>query len=593
MITAITITNFKKWKERKTIKIHPNRMSLLIGPNNCGKSTLLQALSLWNYCRMIVENSKGVEALHLPQKVCKGVGVNIEDFIPINIPSLDYLWPNRNFSGSYKLKIDVEWDEEKQYHLEFGLSLVQERLFIKVISTNVPKNVPIPRITMLTPFAGIEAHEELISPSIRRKMLGKGLPGAVLRNEILDFYNENIRKRQNLKGASKKLSKRQLDNLRSTDAFEHLQKIMQETFGVQLYVEYFNPLFHTCIHVNLKRGEMDGKRFKPFEGFNKRDILTEGSGFLQWLSVFTYALSPNIDVLLLDEPDAHLHPVLQKELFQCLNNISLNLKTQIIIATHSSEVVKNWNLNDLLCIDNNNIRYLYDEKTRVKAIHNLGADYHPILDKLKVSKKLFFVENDSDVTVLKFWASTLGLEWPEHLVTWPCTTDHSKRKLLFSLLKEQLDTLTCLSLRDKDRMSPNDIDSNLKLRGESDVNGGNYKFYPRCWQRHEIENYMLHPDAMARTVAKSRKEPYDENVHKTEVIEYLQQNHGITFNNDFKSKYRVAAIDVLFDKDGHQTIDEFCAHFHVKQLDIVKEMHEDEIFDDVKTLLNQIRTIFL
>jgi len=35
--------------------------------------------------------------------------------------------------------------------------------------------------------------------------------------------------------------------------------------------------------------------------------MVEGSGFLQWLSVFALATDPGLDVLLLDEPDAHLH----------------------------------------------------------------------------------------------------------------------------------------------------------------------------------------------------------------------------------------------------------------------------------------------
>lgn len=42
--------------------------------------------------------------------------------------------------------------------------------------------------------------------------------------------------------------------------------------------------------------------------------MVEGSGFLQWLSVYTLALNPSINVLLLDEPDAHLHTTLQDHL---------------------------------------------------------------------------------------------------------------------------------------------------------------------------------------------------------------------------------------------------------------------------------------
>lgn len=69
--------------------------------------------------------------------------------------------------------------------------------------------------------------------------------------------------------------------------------------------------------------------------------MTEGSGFLQWLSVYTYALNKDIDVLLLDEPDAHLHCSLQMLLVSKLQNFIEKNNKQILIATHSTEIIKN------------------------------------------------------------------------------------------------------------------------------------------------------------------------------------------------------------------------------------------------------------
>ena len=77
---------------------------------------------------------------------------------------------------------------------------------------------------------------------------------------------------------------------------------------INLYPKSFNESFHTHVQINLKKGNLDEhNRFIPTPKYNERDIMTEGSGFLQWLSVYTFALSPKIDILLLDEPDAHLH----------------------------------------------------------------------------------------------------------------------------------------------------------------------------------------------------------------------------------------------------------------------------------------------
>ena len=74
--------------------------------------------------------------------------------------------------------------------------------------------------------------------------------------------------------------------------------------------------------VGFRKGKIENSRFVPFPTYTLRDIMAEGSGFLQWLSVYTFALSPNIDVLLLDEPDAHLHCSLQNELLDQLREIA-------------------------------------------------------------------------------------------------------------------------------------------------------------------------------------------------------------------------------------------------------------------------------
>ena len=95
--------------------------------------------------------------------------------------------------------------------------------------------------------------------------------------------------------------------IRENDAYELLNQTMFSIFKGMLYPKAFNPNFHTHVLVNFRKGEIVNKRFKPFADYKERDIMVEGSGFLQWLSVYTMAVTPNIDVLLLDEPDAHLH----------------------------------------------------------------------------------------------------------------------------------------------------------------------------------------------------------------------------------------------------------------------------------------------
>ena len=67
--------------------------------------------------------------------------------------------------------------------------------------------------------------------------------------------------------------------------------------------------------------------------------MVEGSGFLQWLSVYALALNKDLDVLLLDEPDAHLHPAPQGHLTHKLGQVVRENKKQVLLATHSTTIL--------------------------------------------------------------------------------------------------------------------------------------------------------------------------------------------------------------------------------------------------------------
>jgi predicted ATP-dependent endonuclease of OLD family len=70
------------------------------------------------------------------------------------------------------------------------------------------------------------------------------------------------------------------------------------------------------------------------------DISSGGRGFLQTLLLLAYMYAHPQKILLLDEPDAHLEVIRQREAFQLLNRIADELGIQIIIASHSEVVLQ-------------------------------------------------------------------------------------------------------------------------------------------------------------------------------------------------------------------------------------------------------------
>src|SRR5207245_4551312 len=86
MLTRLRIRRFKRFRD---VSIDLGKAVVLIGPNNCGKTTALQALALWDIgIRRWNEKWKGKS---LPERrPC--VTVNSCDLISIPVPSANLLW---------------------------------------------------------------------------------------------------------------------------------------------------------------------------------------------------------------------------------------------------------------------------------------------------------------------------------------------------------------------------------------------------------------------------------------------------------------------------------------------------------------------
>lgn len=354
MIETLTFHRFKQFTEHR-FDLVPDGVTLIGGGNNSGKTTLLHGLAVWEFCRTAISEERGTEAF-LADWNGLGLGLGDDEFSPINVPSLKHLWSNLktqkgNEPDGYTLTIRAAWTaDENQRFLEFSLSLANDRLFLKATASNLEEGDAIPRVAYLPPFAGITDREMRITGAIRRRRMGEGLAGAVLRNLLLEMWEENEAKRRRLRGSKAKISDLDLKTLRATDPWELLQQNLRRTFGAQLDIAPFREEYHSYIQVVVDKGTVTGHKLKRHQGYNPRDLMVEGSGFLQWLSVYTLALDPSVDVLLLDEPDAHLHSSLQEQLVTNLREIASKLGKQVLVATHSSEILRNADATDIFHI---------------------------------------------------------------------------------------------------------------------------------------------------------------------------------------------------------------------------------------------------
>jgi hypothetical protein len=437
-IKEVKVHRFKQF-ESALIPLQEG-LSLLVGGNNSGKSSLLHALAVWEFCKTIVEFNRGRKAWTqggLPQ----GIGISASDFTPIILPSLRHLWHNLNpqkkrEKDGYTLKIEAEWDAGGEtYKLEFGLSLANDRLFIKTLNSTLklhelethsgePLNGIVPKIAYLPPFAGITDREPLHSVAMRNRLLGQGLSGAVIRNVLFDLAAHNKRSRAVLRGDKTKITSKDLETLREHDPWELLQKALASMFGLGLKIDDFDDRYHAQLIVETHKAKIDARGVPKKNGDESpHDLMVEGSGFLQWLSVYALALSPDVDVVLLDEPDAHLHCSLQLELVRLLSSMSEQKNKQVLMATHSTELIKSFDHRCILQICKKP-KYLSGPEKKIGLLAGIGTHFSPKLHELGVHRRLLLVESEFDERMLKAWAETIGLNWPANLCTWYWTGGH-------------------------------------------------------------------------------------------------------------------------------------------------------------------------
>ncbi|MEC5218804.1 ABC-type branched-subunit amino acid transport system ATPase component [Actimicrobium sp. GrIS 1.19] len=584
-IDEIHLWKFKQFKESKVAL--RSGLTLLVGGNNSGKSSLLQAAASWQFCKTIIEIEKGVKAWTLNSNV-QGVGLGIVDFTPLNVPSLVHLWTNLKSQKTteqdgYTLKIKIFWSDlvGDEKFLEFGMSLANDRLFVKTTATNlalediqdangnlIPESVP--NLAYMPPFAGITERETRLTTAMRARLIGQGLSGGVIRNVVYDMYEANKQKRLKLKGALSKIGKRELEKLRTTDSWEILQKTLQEIFNAELSITPFNDRYHSYLKIDCIKGNFEKGKFKRYPNFSPRDLMVEGSGFLQWLSVFALALSEDLDVILLDEPDAHLHPTLQQQLVEKLKEIADNRNKQIFLATHSTELIRSYEFNRILRLENRSGKYLSQNEQKIGVLAGIGASHSPQLHALINIRKMLFVEGESDERFLRILCEKAGFSWPKNLVVWRWTGKHSERLQLFLQLKFQIPELKAISIRDRDNEDINSVGEDLVEKGFA-LHAG---FSALKWRRRHIENYLFCVPAIARAAIGVNEE----------TIRLLFVEHAISISPDLTASEVPAAI---FDAHGKAIMSEgensIVHTFGCTRDDIARAMKSEEIPTDIKT----------
>jgi len=184
-----------------------------------------------------------------------------------------------------------------------------------------------------------------------------------------------------------------------------------------------------------------------------------GTGILQILQIISYVTYFNPKILLLDEPDSHLHPNNQALLCETLQRISEETDTQIILCTHSRHIVEAF-------YGNANFIWMKDG-----IVHNQGTeiDKLPILldigalddfDRLQSGElEVVVLTEDSNTRYLNLLLSANGYDLGKVLIYSYKTSSNLEGANLFScFLREVANDCKVLIHRDRDFMTEHEVD---------------------------------------------------------------------------------------------------------------------------------------
>ena len=570
-ISKVTLRRFKQFKDAE-ILLKPG-VSLAAGANNSGKSSMLHALAVWEFCRTATLMERGPAGILPDATQRQGFGLGDDEFSPINVPSLKHLWSNLKTaktpqdSDGYTLSITCAWQSPSgERHLGFSLALANDRLFIKVSESNLSGSDMTPVCGYLPPFAGIAAREERVGGAIRRRRIGEGLAGAVLRNLLLDMHQANTLRRSELKAGRRKILDADLKRLREEDPWELLQQTLRTIFKAEIQMDDFAEDYHSYIKAEVVKGDVDGYKLTRYPNYTARDLMVEGSGLMQWLSVYALAVTPDVNVLMFDEPDAHLHPSLQMQLVSSLTKLAEKTDKQLLIATHSAEILKRASPSYILHIKPGGAKYLNEEYQKVGLLEGLGSDYAPRFDRVRTAKRVLFVEGTSDLAILKLLAVKLGEEWNDSWVEWVTTASQKERRLLWQAMCDEFGAVKAISLRDRDDEAIGSVGACLEDKSFSKFEDSG--FLARKWRRRYIESYLIWPEAISATTG----------LPLEEVESRLTDKFALSLGPTFTDK---CAPGTLLDLRGKEVL----AEFGVSAIDVAKEMPVQAICEDVREFI--------
>ncbi len=517
MITKLVLKNFKSVA---TETYEFTDFDLLVGRNNSGKSTILQAIAIWQFC---------VDEFHRAKRGGKtGIQVVLPNFTALPVPEFNLLWHDkldrkypmvdgkRSTKPDYVLiEVELSWLSAKREPRKFKAAL-------RYLAAQTAFAIPIPdwksfreayqtpgfpKIAYVPPFSGLEPTEEWRDEGPIKRQIGKAQPGSILRNLLYRVcFPPSVDEQGHHETGQK-----------SPGDWIELKEMIDQWFSLELLEPKYEKGVDTQIVCEYKQR---GRTF---------DIIAGGSGFHQALTLLAFLYGYKPTVILMDEPDAHMHVNLQREVLDYFQAKCRERGVQFILATHAEELVRGVDASRIISVLSQKPSRLTSKTGILTAMADVS---NAELAQLAASPMVLYVEGETDERILRGWARA-------------CQAEDALNKVCFHHMGGG-SKLRMKEATDRHFEGIRQILPSAKRLVLFDFDTSDNAYHPEPanpilfeWKRRNIENYLLVPEPWQRTSASLLKLPEDdlllEPVRKTVTQFFESENLALPRGQTWRS----------------------------------------------------------